>query len=158
MTNSDSSFDSYGGMRELSHERNYALWQSAKQGDPLEGEDARLAQVMRDHPEYYDTWDHLNEFGREQVVLNGVNPLLHVMMHTVIENQALLNDPPEVRAIIEFRMSNRIPRHEIIHAIVGVFTELVWSALSKGKAFDNETYRRNLKKMLPRSQRNQPTH
>ena len=82
MTNSDKSSDSYGAMRELSHERNYGLWQAAKQGATFEGEDARLVEAMRDHPEYYDTWEHLTEFGREQVVINGVNPLLHVMMHS----------------------------------------------------------------------------
>jgi hypothetical protein len=154
----DSSIDSYGALRELSHERHYTLWQVAKQGAAFEGEDARLVQAMREHPEYYDTWEHLTEFGREKVEINGVNPLLHVMMHTVVENQAAQNDPPEVHTIIEFRTAHHIARHETIHAIANVLTDLIWKSLSKGKLFDNDIYRRKLVKMLPRSQRNKPSN
>jgi hypothetical protein len=156
MTNSDAPNDPYGAMRELSHERIYTLWQAAKANATLTGEDAQLVQAMREHPEYYDTWEHLTEFEREPVVINGVNPLLHVMLHAVIENQAADNNPPEVRALIEFRTAHRVARHQTIHAIANAFTESLWRTLRDGKLFDNDTYRRKLRKLLPRAQRNFP--
>jgi hypothetical protein len=143
----------YGVMRELSHERCYAIWQVAKLGGELEDDDARLAQAMRDHPEYYDVWEHLTEFGQAPVELNGVNPLLHVMMHTVVENQAAQNNPPEVRAVLEFKTSRRTSRHQAVHEIANVFAKLLWSVLHDHKPFDSDAYRRKLVKMLPRSKR-----
>ena len=158
MNNSATPSDPYGALRELSHERHYALWQAAKQGATFEGEDARIVQAMRDHPEYYDTWEHLTEFGQAQVELNGVNPLLHVMMHTAVETQAADNNPPEVRAVIEFRTAHRVARHETIHVIANLLTQLMWRTLHDAEPFDNEKYRRKLIKMLPRSERNKLTN
>ena len=55
--------DPYGALREQSRQHFYNLWQLAKVGHaPTEGEDALLVQVMREHPEYYDTWAHAIEF------------------------------------------------------------------------------------------------
>ncbi len=81
MSDSPATPDAYGELRELSHERTYRLWQTAKLGGPLEDDDARLVQAMRDHPEYYAVWDHANEFLQEQVAIEGINPFLHVVMH-----------------------------------------------------------------------------
>lgn len=141
--------DPYAALRELSHERFYTLWQRAKAGEPLEDEDVRTIQAMRDHPEYYDTWEHANEFLQEQVTVNGVNPFLHVMMHTVVENQAAQDEPPEVHVLLEYKTA----RHQVVHEIANAFTELLWVVLHDHKSFDNDAYRRKLAKMLPRAKR-----
>jgi hypothetical protein len=153
MPNSPTSPDSYGELRELSHERIYLLWQAAKVGGPLEGDDAQLVQAMRDHPEYYEVWDHANEFLQEQVAINGANPFLHVVMHTVVENQAAQGNPPEVPAVLEFKVSHRLPRHQVVHEIANEFAQLLWQALHNREPFDNEAYRRKLDRLLPRSRR-----
>ncbi len=152
MSKPDDTFP-YGEMRELSRERFYTLWQLARAGQELEGDDVRTVQAMRDHPEYYDVWEHANEFLQEEVTVDGANPFLHVTMHTVVENQAAQNDPPEVRAVLEFKTSRNIPRHQVVHEIANAFTQLLWVVLHDHKPFDNEAYRKKLLKMLPRSQR-----
>lgn len=151
MPDSPATPDPYGELRELSHERTYRLWQAAKLGGPLEDDDARLVQAMRDHPEYYEVWDHANEFLQEQVVIEGANPFLHVVMHQVVENQAAQNSPPEVRAVLEFKVSQHVPRHEAVHAVANEFVQVLWQALHNHEAFDNDAYRRRLDKLLPRS-------
>jgi hypothetical protein len=156
MSNSDTSSDPYGALREQSHEHYYALWQRAKANERLEGEDALTAQIMRDHPEYYDVWEHANEFLQEQVTVNGANPFLHVTMHVVVENQAAQNEPPEVRAALEYQTLRKTPRHQAVHEIANAFTELLWVVLHDHRPFDNDAYRRKLKKMLPHSKRNLP--
>ena len=153
MPNPDASSDPYAALRELSHERFHTLWQLAKTGEPLGEEDTRTVQAMRDHPEYYDVWEHANEFLQEQVTVNGVNPFLHVTMHTVVENQAALNEPPEVRAVLENKALRQMPRHQVVHEIANAFTELLWVVLHDHKPFDNNAYRRKLAKMLPRAKR-----
>ncbi len=152
MSDSPATPDAYGELRELSHERVYVLWQAAQRGEYL-GDDAQLVQALRDHPEYYAVWDHANEFLQEQVVIEGINPFLHVVMHQVVENQAAQNNPPEVRAVLEFKVSRRIPRHQAVHEIAYEFTQILWPALRNRQAFDNDAYRRKLDKLLPRSRR-----
>jgi hypothetical protein len=153
MPNTNSTADPYGALREQSHERFYLLWQQAKLGAELEGDDARLVQAMRDHPEYYDTWEHANEFLQEQVTVNGANPFLHVTMHSVVENQAAQNEPPEVCAVLQYKILLKTPRHQAVHEIANAFTEQLWVVLHDRKHFDQDAYRRSLAKMLPRSKR-----
>ena len=145
--------DIYGELRQISHEHIYQIWQIAKLGGLLEGEDVQRAQAMRDHPEFYDVWDRANEFGEEQMTVNGVNPFLHALMHVIIENQSAQDDPPEVRAVLEYKTSHRTPRHEAVHEIASAFTEFLWQVLHDHKPFDNDAYRRKLSQMLPRSRR-----
>ena len=153
MPSTDSSTDPYAALRELSHERFHTLWQFGKTGEPLGEEDTRTVQAMRDHPEYYDVWEHANEFLQEQVTVNGVNPFLHVTMHTVVENQAVQNNSPEVRAVLKYKTSRQTPRHQVVHEIANAFTELLWTVLHDHKPFDNQAYRCKLAKMLPRAKR-----
>ncbi len=151
MSHSHAEIDPLGVMRELSHERIHRLWQAAKHATPLEGDDAQLVQAMRDHPEYYEVWDHANEFLQEQLAVEGANPFLHFVMHVVVENQAAQNNPPEVRAVLEFKTSHGTPRHEAVHAIANGFSQLLWRTLQDREPFDNDAYRRKLAKLLPRS-------
>lgn len=153
MPNSPTSPDPYGDLRELSHERTYQLWQAAKLGDYFEGDYGQLVQAMCDHPEYREAWDHVNEFGQEQMTIDGTNPLMHVAMHTAIENQAAQDNPPEVRAVLAFKTSHQVPRHEAVHEVANEFALLLWQALHDRRRFDNEAYRRRLDKLLPRSRR-----
>ena len=140
-------------MRELSHERFYTLWQLAKAGGSLGDEDSRTVQAMRDHPEYYSVWEHANEFLQEPVAVDGASPFLHVTMHTIVENQAAINEPAEVRAVLEYKTSHKEPRHDVVHAIANAFVELLWPVLHDHKPFDNNAYRRKVAKMLPRTKR-----
>jgi len=49
-------------------------WQMAQSGAPLKGEQATLAKVMREHLEYADIWEHLDELSDEEIERDGVNP------------------------------------------------------------------------------------
>jgi hypothetical protein len=60
-------------LRTLSHARLAPIWTSVQLGLPLDGEDGRTAQVMREHPEWYDTWDQLVETPGREVEVDGVN-------------------------------------------------------------------------------------
>ena len=88
-------------MRAISRGDLHDLWQRAKAGEPLEGEEAILARMMQEHTEYVDVWEQLDELGRDELVVSGVSPILHVNMHSVIENQLEQNTPPEVRKALD---------------------------------------------------------
>jgi hypothetical protein len=153
MPDPKASSDPHAALRELSHARFYALWQRAKTGDALGEEDARTVQAMRDHPEYYSVWEHANEFLAEPVTVLNVNPFLHVTLHTLVENQAVNNEPAEVRAVLEYKTSHKTPRHQVVHAIANALVELMWPVLHDHQPFDNAAYRRQLAKLLPHAKR-----
>jgi hypothetical protein len=149
--------DPYGALREQSRQHFYNLWQLAKVGHaPTEGEDALLVQVMREHPEYYDTWAHAIEFGQELIPAGGVDPFMHALIHSVVENQIAQNNPPETRAVVEYKTSRNIPRHDVIHEIGNEVAKVIWTVLRDNKPADNNAYRRRLVRLLPRAQRNLP--
>ena len=86
--------DSYGALREQSHERVYQLWQAAKVSAESEGDDARLVQALRDHPETTRCGNTRTSL-QEQAAIDGVNPFLHVVMYAAMENQAIQTTRPK---------------------------------------------------------------
>lgn len=105
----------------MSRGRLFDLWQRAKENEPLEGEEAMMARMMKEHTEYFDVWERLENFGENEIVVDGVNPILHVSMHSVIENQLEQNTPPEARKALTALLKRGVARHEAIHAIASEF-------------------------------------
>lgn len=123
------------------------LWLRAKEGEPLEGEEATLARAMKEHTEYLDVWERLDKFGIGEIVVDGVNPILHVNMHSVIENQLEQNTPPEVRKALDGLLKRGESRHEAIHAIAYEFNMELFPVLKHSRPFNNAAYKRRLEKI-----------
>src|SRR3990172_9446970 len=70
-------------LRTISRGDMHELWLRAKGGESLEGEEAVLARMMQEHLEYIDVWERLGELGGGELVVNGVNPIMHISMHSV---------------------------------------------------------------------------
>lgn len=126
------------------------MWQGAKQGVEFQSDDMLLIGAMREHPEYFDTWEHANEFLQETVTVDGANPFLHVTMHSIVESQAAKNLPPEVSAVLALAPAHGEGRHETVHEIASEFAKCLWTAMHDHRPFDGEAYRRGLAKLLPR--------
>lgn len=134
-------------MRTMSRDYLYYLWLRAKNGDVLKGEKATLANAMKEHTEYLDVWERLEEFGESEIVVNGVNPILHVSMHSAIENQLEQNTPPEVRKALDGLLKRGASRHEAIHAIAYEFNKELFPVLAHARPFNNAAYKRRLEKI-----------
>ena len=134
-------------MRDISRGQLHDLWQRAKEGEPLEGEEAMLAEAMKEHTEYVDVWERLDELGGDELVVDGVNPILHVNMHSVIENQLEQNNPPEVREALDGLLRRGASRHEAIHAIAYEFNMELFPVLTHALPFNNKAYKRRLEKI-----------
>ena len=81
---------------------------------------------------------------------------MHALIHSVVENQIAQNNPPETRAVVEYKTSRNIPRHDVIHEIGNEVAKVIWTVLRDNKPADNNAYRRRLVRLLPRAQRNLP--
>ncbi|MBI5838876.1 MAG: DUF1841 family protein [Chloroflexi bacterium] len=131
----------------MSRDQLYDLWIRAKEGEPLEGQEATLARMMKEHVEYADIWERLEELDDSQIVVNGVHSILHVSMHSIIENQLEQNTPPEARKALDGLLKRGVSRHEAIHAIAYEFNMELFPVLKHSQPFNNLAYKRRLEKI-----------
>lgn len=134
-------------MKALARDHLRVLWLSAKEGEPLEGEEATLARAMKEHTEYLDIWERLDELGKGEIVVDGINPILHVNMHSVIENQLEQNTPPEVHKALDGLLKRGVSHHEAIHTIAYEFNMELFPMLKYARPFNNAAYKRRLEKI-----------
>jgi len=135
-------------LKSLTRRRTRLIWNAAQLGAPLSEEDARLAQAMREHPEYADLWGHLDELSDGQIERDGTNPILHVTIHMTIENQLAIGQPPETGQAVEVLMQQGLSRHEAIHRVGTVLAEEIYGVLKDNRPFDESEFTRKLKQLV----------
>jgi hypothetical protein len=145
--------DLYQEMRGLTREHSYWIWQMAKAGAPLEGEDAAHAQAMLDHPEYHDIWDRIPELGAEEILVDGANPFVHITTHVIIENQLADGEPSAVAHALRRLMRQGFSRHEAIHQIATVFVQELYEVMKDQRPYDEEGYSRAVRRLGRQSPR-----
>lgn len=123
--------------------------QLGKQLDmPFTGEEARLVSVMHEHPEYSDLWGRLDELSDEEIEREGVNPIPHVTIHSIIENQMTDDNPKEVRQVVEALMQQGLSRHEAIHRVGRVLSDEIFHILNEDRPFDEPGNIRKLRQLV----------
>jgi hypothetical protein len=147
MKDADPEFHSF--MRDATRSTMGDIWQRGNRGAELTGEDLSYYEAMCLHPEYADVWAHAAELGQQDVVIDGVNPFLHISMHSIIENQLRANDPPETAQAL-FRLTRGgVDRHEALHHIAYVLAELMQECLTSRQLFPLAKYKRRLRELRP---------
>ena len=133
--------------RQATRENLHRIWQAAKEGQALTGEEKRFADAMQAHPEYHNAWKFSDVVGPVNYEVEGVNPYLHIAAHVMIEAQLEQNDPPEAAPALERLRTNGIDRHQAIHQIAAEMFEVMFPVLKEGKAFDIQRYRKRLRRL-----------
>ncbi|MBN1350038.1 DUF1841 family protein [candidate division KSB1 bacterium] len=125
-----------------------AIWRSVKDGVPLTGENAVLAQLMLEHEEYTEDWDAAaNSIVKDYDPETESNPFLHITFHTVIENQLRDNEPKGVKKVFDRLMTQIKDRHEVIHRIAVVAAGEIFNTMKYNRPFDGVLYLKKLKKL-----------
>ncbi len=132
--------DDYGDLRQLGRTRIGLIWQLAQAGVDLEDGDRRLAEVLRQHPEYHHVWEDVESLAGEISTLDGVNPFAHVLMHHVVENQLADDDPPQTTRALEALLKVGTDRHDAVHAIAAVVAEELNDMVRVERVFDRDGY------------------
>lgn len=130
-----------GANRALAH----SIWERSQRGEPVAGEEARLAAAMEEHPEYQVAWE--SPRGLPESTIGGVNPYLHVTMHTIVENQLAQDEPPEAAEALERLLAAGVPRHEAIHRIGNLTLHQIWRVQRERRPFDRQAYIHALKSL-----------
>jgi hypothetical protein len=132
----------------LAREHLHLVWQASQMGGELNDEDRRTAEVMREHPEHAHLWAQLDRLSDDEITKDGTNPILHIMMHTAVENQIARGDPPEAGEVVNTLARRGLSRHEAIHRVAEVLSGEIWRVLSEKHPSDPGRYAAKLAKML----------
>ncbi len=140
--------DEYKELRNFA--RNYIadIWKKHKMGGSLKGVDKRLANIMKEHKEYYKVWDNADKIGENEYIIEGVNPFLHVQLHLIVENQLAMGNPRIVKEVVEELNKFGLSHHEIVHLIAKPLLEQIFDMLKNNVLFDENRYTRDLRKIV----------
>ncbi|MGB9803987.1 hypothetical protein [Desulfofundulus sp.] len=76
----------------------------------LEEESSGVKIILFEHPEVKILFERRHKLP-PQIEINGVNPILHVLLEGIVENQLQEPDLPEVKETIERLESEGLSRH-----------------------------------------------
>ena len=139
-----SPFDQF---RQANGENFHRIWEAVKEGRPLSAEEKRFADAMQVHPEYHNTWEFSDVVGSVGYRVEGVNPFLHIVAHSIIEAQLEADEPAETAQALHRLQRSGVDRHQAIHQIAGELFEVMFPMLKEGKAFDRQGYRKRLPRL-----------
>ncbi len=134
-------------MKELSRTQIWSVWQTGKMGAALNDEEARLYNILLEHPENADLWEHLDVASDDDIVINRVNVVLHVLFHLGVENQLAMNDPPAVRQVLNVLLQKGLGRHEAIHGLANALVAETFQIMHDKRPYNEERYLRELRKI-----------
>lgn len=133
-------------LKSLSRQRLRVIWEMAQAGGPLDGEDAQIAAIMREHTQWHHLWARLDELSDAEIERGGVNPIMHCIIHQVVTNQ-IDGATPGVSDALQSLKASGLDRHEAIHRIGAAFTECLWEVMKYKRPFDDAKYLQKLKAM-----------
>jgi hypothetical protein len=136
-------------MRELSRAHFGLIWQHGKAGEPLSAEETIFYNTMREHGEYQDAWEMAGQLGDKEVEIQGVNPFLHIAMHSVVEQQLADRNPPETAQALFRLMQAGLDRHDAIHLIGSTLATILHESCTRKSAVGMPEYRRRLRHLKP---------
>jgi hypothetical protein len=133
----------------------HMVWElSALAEESLSDDDQVLAEIMQMHPEYYDLWSRLDEITDDELAQTPVNPVLHVLMHQIIENQIAGQTPPQAAATFNQLIQQGFTRHEAIHQIGKALAENMQQMIETDQNFTDQRYAQTLRQLVrPRRRR-----
>jgi len=146
--------DKYDEWRYLGRAHLGDTWEMAMAGAELEGEDATMAEVLKQHPEYFDLWEQVDTLPPgEEVLRDGVNPFVHVGIHQTVENQIANHNPPQTAETLEALMRAGYTRHEAVHAIGAIVSDEIFAILKDNRPFNETSYAKALRALARTAKR-----
>lgn len=123
-------------------------WQRHRDGLPLEPLQARIADLIAEHPEYHPLLEAGEEgLQREWTPEGGAtNPFLHWGMHLAIREQVATNRPAGIAAVHR-RLAAAFGPHEAEHRMMECLGEALWTAQRAGVAPDEAAYLEALERL-----------
>jgi hypothetical protein len=126
----------------------FDIWNRMKLGEPLEGEEKIIGELMQLHTEFHDTWERIEELADyEYNPETDVNPFLHISIDSIIVNQVNQKSPPEVEQAYNRLRKKGLGHLDTIHEIDRAFLKELWPMLKYHKPFNNAGYIKKVQRL-----------
>jgi len=132
----------FGNQRQDTREVFFRTYEKLQQGQPLEGIETIVGQVIQAHPEYHSLLQQRDTFvDRDYLPEHGqTNPFLHMGMHVAIEEQLSLDRPAGIRAAYQALLLELADPHAAQHEVMECLGEMIWQAQKQQTAPDEARY------------------
>ena len=139
----------FGSNRRDTREVFFQTWKKVNSGQPLDGIEAVVAQVVKAHPEYHavlsnpeltEDADYLPEHG-------GPNPFLHMGLHLAVREQVATDRPPGIAALFNTILVKTGNSHDTEHKVLDCLAETLWEAQSGNVMPDEQAYLERLRRL-----------
>jgi hypothetical protein len=128
-------------LRRITRARVGLIWEMVMAGAEMEGDEAIVAEILKQHPKYFDIWEQASTLSPEEETLpDGANPFAHVAIHQIVENQIADHAPPQTVETLEALMQTGLTRHEAIHAIGRIVSDEIFEIMRDKRPFDEAGY------------------
>ncbi len=127
-----------GSMRDVF----YRAWTKHTRGEPLEGVEALVVVIARQHPEYHALLQNPdNSRDQDYRSDNGLtNPFLHMAMHIAIEEQITTDQPRGIRHRYQQLLTQWPDPHTVQHRMMECLAETISQIAHGGQAPDETGY------------------
>lgn len=110
-------------------------WQKHKSSELLEPMEKNIVQIILQHPELMNEFDHPNEMLKKQFDEHN-NPFLHIGQHILILEMLSLNNPPGIIDVYQKLMKNLGGAHEAEHFLAQEIAQEMQAAMMERRDLD----------------------
>lgn len=107
-------------------------------------EEKYIEIILSEHQELRTLFQRRHLLTDGPVEINGINPILHVLLESVVERQLQEGNPSEVRAAVKRLKMDGFSHHSARANVVGVFIPLFFDCLKNKNHFDEDAYIRRV--------------
>ena len=128
--------------REESRRFFFDTWEKYRRGEPLQGLERIVLQVIVLHPEYHAILEAPGRYtDRDYRPESGeMNPFLHLALHVAVEEQLAIDQPRGIAAAYQ-RLRGKIgSEHDAKHLVLECLGETLWRAQRDGTPPDETLY------------------
>jgi hypothetical protein len=108
-------------------------------GVPLQMQESALAWCMRQHSDWRNFWNNLNDTSVVETQ-RARNILVHIYNDAAVKLQLESNNPPEICQFFDAMRGKGFLEMDALHAIAYVLQEQNWNAKTAGVDFDQTRY------------------
>lgn len=142
----------YGNDRSALRKIYFDAWHKYKNNLPLEGLEKQLSTIISQHPKYHAIFDNPEKYLEYDFAIDhdGVNPFLHLALHTTILEQVSIDAPKGVTAVYQQLMNKYGDSLEVEHQMINILVDEIQHVHNTGNSFNVENYLAGLQNLITR--------
>ncbi|HEX5476569.1 MAG TPA: DUF1841 family protein [Burkholderiales bacterium] len=125
--------------REQARQLFFGAWARYRAGQPLEGLQKTVLEVILLHPEHHELLSRPERYAARDYT-DEANPFLHMSLHLALEEQLSIDQPPGIARLFNALLAKKGERHAALHEALECLAETMWRAQRDRAPPDAQAY------------------